>query len=168
MSLDFRIEKKDAFRVVGIVKHTTNENNLCMTEVPALWGEVIQQGKTMGIMELMNQQPHGLMGINVYNIDASDPKKFDYYIACATDKPVPDGMVEYTIPARTWAAFPCKRTETASVEVCIVTEWQSTSDYELLNSGYDTGHMKSGAPDLEVYYDQDQAEVWIAVREKEL
>lgn len=166
MSLEFRIEKRDAFRVIGVMKHTTNENNAGMTAVPRFWGEVIQQGKNMEIVALMNQQPFGLMGVNVYNTDTADPKKFDYYIACATDKPVPDGMAEYTVPAATWAVFPCKRTETASVEVRIVTEWQPTSGYELLNSGYDTGEMKSGAPDLEIYDDKDNAEVWIAVREK--
>lgn len=166
MSLEFRIEKKGAFRVVGIVAHTTNENNACMTTVPGLWGEIIKQGKNMEIVGLMNQPPFGLMGVNVYNTDTTDPKKFDYYIACATDKPVPDGMAEYMVPAATWAVFPCKRTETASVEARIVTEWQPGSDYELSNSGYDTGNMKSSAPDLEIYDDKDNAEVWIAVRKK--
>lgn len=166
MSMEFRIENKDAFRVVGVVTHTTMENNYCMTEVPALWNEVMNKGKSNEIMALMNQPPFGIMGINVYNTDPSDSKKFDYYIASSTDKPLSDGMAEYTVPAATWAIFPCKRTETANVEVRIVTEWQPTSNYELLNSGYDTGEMKSGAPDLEVYIDSENAEVWVAVRKK--
>lgn len=166
MSLDFRIENKDAFRVVGTLTHTTTENNACMTTIPALWGKIIGKGKSVEIMALMNQPPFGIMGVNVYNTDPADPKKFDYYIASSTDNPVPDGMVEYTVPAATWAVFSCKRTETASVEVRIVTEWQPTSGYELLNSGYDTGKMKSGAPDLEVYSDENNAEVWVAVRKK--
>lgn len=166
MSMDFRIEKKDAFRVVGLVVHTTMENNYCMTEVPALWSEVMNKGKSGEIMALMNQPPFGIMGVNVYNTDPGNPKKFDYYIACSTDKPIPDGMVEYTVPAATWAIFPCKGTETANVEVQIITEWQPTSGYELLNSGYETGELKSGAPDLEVHIDGENAEVWVAVREK--
>lgn len=164
MDMKFRIEKKDAFRVVGVVTHTTYENNACMSEVPRFWGGVIQEGKNIEIGALMNQKPLGLIGINVYNTDAIDPKKFDYYIACATDKPIQDGMTEYIVPAATWAIFPCKRMETASVEIRIVTEWQPTSGYELLNSGYDTGEMRSGAPDLEIYDDKDNAEVWIAVK----
>jgi AraC family transcriptional regulator len=164
--MDFRIEKKDAFRLVGLVTHTTMENNACMTEVPALWGEVINKGKINEITALMNQPPFGIIGVNVYNTDAANPKKFDYYIANSSDKPVPAGMVEYTVPAATWAIFPCKGTETASVEVRILTEWQPTSGYELLNSGYETGEMKSGAPDLEVHIDQENAEVWVAVRKK--
>jgi predicted transcriptional regulator YdeE len=166
MGMDFRIENKDAFRVVGVLTHTTTESNACMTTVPALWGEVMNEGKSQEIMELANQSPAGIMGVNVYNTDPNDPRKFDYYIASATDRPAPDNMVEYTVPAATWAVFPCKRTETASVEVRVVTEWQPTSGYELLNSGYETGEMKSGAPDLEVYTDEENAEVWAAVRKK--
>jgi AraC family transcriptional regulator len=31
--------------------------------------------------------------------------KFDYYIAVATDQPVPEGMTEYQIPGGTWPIF---------------------------------------------------------------
>lgn len=135
-------------------------------EVPSLWGEVIQQGKIDEIVALSNQSPFGLIGINSYNTDPVNPKKFDYYIASSTDKPVPKGMVEYVVPAATWAVFPCKRTEIATIEVRIVSEWQLTSGYEVLNTGYETGEMKSQAPDLEVHGQDETAEVWAAVREK--
>jgi AraC family transcriptional regulator len=95
-----------------------------------------------------------------------DARKFNYYIASASDKPVPEGMVEFMVPAATWAIFPCKRTEIAEVEIRIVSEWQPTSGYELLNRGYDTGEMKSQAPDLEVHGMVDTSEVWVAVRNK--
>lgn len=169
MSLEYRIENREAFRVVGVMIRTTTKKNACMTAVPGLWGDVFQKGRNMEIVGLMNQQPHGLMGVSVYNTDAADAKKFDYFIACATDKSAPDGMVEYIVPAATWAVFPCKRAEIASVEVRIVTEWQPTSEFEQLNTGYDTGEIKSGAPDLEVYptlNNPDNAEVWVAVRKK--
>lgn len=166
MSLEFRIEKMNAYRVVGVVVHTTTENDSCVKEVPLLWGEVIQQGRIDEIVALSNQSPFGLIGINSYNTDPVNPKKFDYYIASSTDKPVPKGMVEYMVPAATWAVFPCKRTEIAAVEVCIVNEWQLTSGYEVLNTGYETGEMKSQAPDLEVHGQDETAEVWAAVRKR--
>src|SRR5574344_2273638 len=107
MDMEFRIEHKDAFRVVGLVIHTTSENNLCRNEVPSLWGEVIQSNMMNEIMELSNQSPSEIMGISVYNTDHNDSKKFDYYIASATSNPVKDGLVEYTVPSATWAVFPC-------------------------------------------------------------
>ncbi len=166
MDMEFRIEHKDAFRVVGLVIHTTSENNLCRNEVPSLWGEVIQSNMMNEIMELSNQSPSEIMGINVYNTVQNDSKKFDYYIASATNKPVQDGMVEYTVPSATWAVFPCKRTEISEVEIRIATEWQLTSGYEILNVGYETGEMDSKAPDIEVHKMDDTSEVWIAVKKK--
>ncbi len=165
MSLDFRIENKDAFRVIGVVTSTSTENSAAMTDVPALWGKVIQEEKHLEIMELMNQPPFGLMGISVYNIDPTDPRKFDYYIACSSDRHVPGGMAEYTVPAATWAVFPCDRTEISDVEIRIITEWQQDSGYEVLNSGYETGEMKSQAPDMEIHGQDNNAEVWVAVKE---
>ncbi len=166
MSLEFRIVEMNAFRVVGVVVHTTAENNCCRTEVPSLWGEVIQQGKINEIVALSNQSPLGLIGISSYNTDPDNPYKFDYYIASSTDRLIPKGMVEHMVPAATWAVFPCKRTEVATVEVRIVNEWQLTSGYEVLNKGYETGEMRSQAPDLEVHGQDENAEVWVAVRKK--
>lgn len=168
MGLLYRIEKMEAFRVVGVVSHTTNENGICMQQIPKLWRELIEKGKDNEVMSLNNQSPLGLIGLNVYNTVADDAKKFDYYIACASDKAVPEGMVEYTVPAATWAVFPCKsKEETSSVEILIVTEWQPTSDYKLVNTGYETGNMSSKAPDLEVYKTDGTAEVWVTVVEKQ-
>lgn len=164
--MEYRIEKKQAFRVVGLVRHTTMENGECYQAVPALWGEVMQCGKHMEILGLMNAQPMGLIGMSVYGTDPADAKKFDLYIACATDKPVPEGMEEYTVPAAVWAVFPCTRETMMQVQDSIVTDWQPESGYELLNSGYQTGEMIAGAPDLEIYGQEDDVEIWLAVRKK--
>lgn len=166
MSLTYRIEKMESFRVVGFVIHTTTENGDCMQKVPALWREVIQQGKQIELQSLMNCSPFGLIGMSVYNTVADDAKKFDYYIACASDKPVPEGMEEYIVPAATWAVFPSKSEEIHAVEVRVVTEWQPNSNYKLVNTGYETGIMSSKAPDLEIHQAGGTAEVWNAVAEK--
>lgn len=163
MKMDVRFEKKKAFRVTGVVVHTTTENNACMKDVPALWQDVMGSGKGGKIMALMNEELTGIIGISVYNTDPEDAKKFDYYIACATDQPAAEGMAEYTVPAATWAVFPCKGSEVGEVEIQIVREWQPNSGYELLNTGYETGEIKAKAPDLEVHMDQENAQVWVAV-----
>jgi len=166
MSLNYRIEEMDSFRVVGVKYETTNENGKGMQDIPAFWGELTGSGRQMDILPLMNNKPYGLLGINVYNTDPEDARKFDYYIACASDQAVPEGMAEYTVPAYTWGVFPCKNSEVGQVMVQIVTDWLPGSGYELVNSGYDTGIMTGGAPDMEVYSEGDDVEIWIAVREK--
>ena len=40
------------------------------------------------------------------------------------------------------------------------------NDYEWLNTGYATGEMVSAGPDLEVYGQGDEVEIWVPVRKK--
>ncbi|GCF93851.1 hypothetical protein NRIC_17420 [Enterococcus florum] len=161
--MNHRIEKMDAFRIVGVKLRSTNENMQGMKDIPAFWGEVMSQKKQMQILPLMNAAPMGLLGVSVYNSDANDAKVFDYYIACATTKATPEGMEEYTVPAATWAVFPCKKEEMGHVQMDIFTQWMPTSGYRGLNSGYETGAMNSAAPDIELYTQGDDVEIWVPV-----
>mgnify|MGYP003623930814 CR=1 FL=1 len=164
MAMEHRIEKMDSFRIVGVKMVTTNKEGKGMQDIPAFWGELIQHNKQLEIVPLMNKAPFGLMGVNVYNTYDDDAYKFDYYIACSTDQPVPEGMAEYTVPALTWAIFPGKSDEVQKVMVGIVTEWLPTSGHELVNTGYETGSMEGGAPDIEVYGEGDDVEIWVAIK----
>jgi AraC family transcriptional regulator len=94
-----------------------------------------------------------------------DGKDFDYYIAVASEQPVPDGMAEYEIPACTWAIFECVGPMPEAIQTLqkrIVSEWLPLSGYEYAN-----------APDIEVYPEGDQfspgyrCEVWLPVIKKQ-
>ena len=161
--MEYRIEKMDAFRIVGVVVHTTVENGDGMQAIPALWDDIFKKSKNLEIADLMDQRPHGLLGVSVYNTDLQDARKFDYYIASASGKPIPAGMHEYIVPAATWAAFPCKLEDIHQVEVDIVKKWGSSFGYKVLNTGYENGNINSKAPDLEVYLEDGTVEVWVAV-----
>jgi len=108
----------------------------------------------------------GLFGINIYNTDCADSRKFEYMIAVASGCDVHDGLSEYTVPARIWAVFPCTRETIGKTEAQAIMKWIPKSGYRPLNKGYITGRMKSGAPDIEFYGKDGLTEVWIAVREK--
>ena len=86
-------------------------------------------------------------------------------IACSSGKAVPEGMTEYTVAAHTWAIFPCKQAQIGEVMVKIVTDWLPTAGYQFGNSGYETGYMEGGAPDMEVYGEGDDVEIWVAVQQ---
>ncbi|MDL2327398.1 GyrI-like domain-containing protein [Ruminococcaceae bacterium OttesenSCG-928-A11] len=161
--MEHRIEKMDAFRIVGVKLRSTNENMQGMKDIPDFWGEVMSQSKQMEILPLMDAAPMGLLGVSVYNSDVSDAKVFDYFIAVATTKPTPEGMEEHTVPAATWAVFPCKKDMMGQVQMDIFTKWMPDSGYRPLNSGYETGEMKSGAPDIELYTQGDDVEIWVPV-----
>ena len=87
---------------------------------------------------------------------------FDYFIAVASNAPVPQGMAESTVPACTWAIFDCVGAMPDALQTLqkrIVTEWLPTSGYEYAN-----------APDIEVYFEGSQfspdyrCEAWLPIK----
>ena len=149
--MEYRIEKRDAFRIVGVsapLQKDLEENFKC---VPELWGRAAVDGTIPRLAALMDGEPKGLLGV----CDGLDSSR--YYIAAASSAPAGEGLEEYTVPAFTWAVFPGKGDSAAAVQALerrVVTEWLPTSGYE-----YAEG------PDVEVYLDPGctKFEVWIPV-----
>lgn len=165
--MEHRIEQHGAFSVIGFSKHTTMQNGQAAQDLPAFWGEVLAGGKQGELLPLMEGPPFGLLGVSFYGTDAGDAQGFRYCIGCASPAPAPAGAESYGVPAATWAIFPCKREEMLRVQADIVTKWQPQSNYTLVNSGYENGVVTGGAPDIELYGQGDDAEIWVAVRPKE-
>lgn len=156
--MNYRIETKEAFRIVGVKRHYSASVEECFASVPLFWQETIQSGVVPQICQLMDKPPYGLLGVST----CMDSHDFDYYIAAVTDAKAPDGMDEYTVPACTWAIFECIGPMPDAIQTLqkrIITEWLPTSGYEYAN-----------APDIEVYFDGDQqaadykCEVWLPVK----
>ncbi len=95
--MDYRITKKESFTVLGVSRIFNYEN--ARQDIPAFWKEHYAQEKCRYV--------EGRFGIN---IDSSmGNESFSYLIADlydpATD--IPKGFEVTTIPAFTWAVFPC-------------------------------------------------------------
>lgn len=166
MNLPFRIEYRDSFPVVGCLIETTNQKRQGRTDIPLFWSKFKEDNLEQTLLSLADQEPRGLLGINIYNTDETDPRKFSYLIAVASKCPVPDKFTQYTVPAMTWAVFPCKLETIGKTEAQAISKWLPRSKYKPLNKGYITGRMKSGAPDIEYYGTDGLVEVWIPVKEK--
>lgn len=160
IEMNFRIEKKDSFRIVGVKEHMNMNIEESFNRVPQFWGETFKNGMFQLILELCNQQPCGALGVST----CMNGKDFDYYIACATDKPVPENTYEYEVPATTWAIFECIGSMPNAIQELqkrIIAEWLPTSGYEYAD-----------APDIEVYPEGDtsspdyRCEVWLPVIKK--
>lgn len=155
--MNYRIETKDAFRIVGVSAplHKELEENFMI--VPKMWGDAAANGTIPKLAAMMDTPVKGLLGVSICN-DAED---WRYFIAVASTKEC-DGFDEYTVPASTWAVFPGSGTNQSvqELEQRIVTEWLPTSGYEYAN-----------APDIEVYLNPDpqnaQYEVWIPIKHTE-
>lgn len=165
--MDYRIEELPTFKIAGYKIQSTNTLMKGMRDCPAFWKKIIKEQKNERLVPLITRKPFGLLGVSVYNIDNKDSKKFDYYIATATDLETPDDLEEYQVSAMTWAVFPCTRKTAGKTQRNIVKKWAPTVDYELLNSGYVSGKMNSAAPDIEVYGAGEDVEIWVPVKKGE-
>lgn len=161
VEMDYRIQERQGFRIVGAKVHTTTEDGACYKRLPEFWGEVMASGLVGQIAGLMNREPMGLLGVSACNAGTMH-SDFDYYIAVSTDAHVPEGLHEFTVPPCTWAVFECAGVANMpSLQKRIVTEWLPTSGYEYAD-----------APDIEVYLDPDtsnpaaKCEVWLPIRKR--
>ena len=154
--MNYRIENKEAFRILGVSMPLNNEVEKNFIEVPKMWQEMIQSGKVMVLTKYMDSQPMGVLGVSACN----DEEQWKYFIAVASTKN-DNKYEEYTVPAATWAIFSGEGSGMSiqELEKRIVTEWLPTSGYEYAN-----------APDVEVYKSEDPSdmkfEVWIPVIRK--
>ncbi len=155
--MNYRIEKKEAFRIVGVSVPLYQEIEKNFTVIPPKWQEISMDGTLQRLIGMMDTQPMGVLGVSVCN----DREPWRYYISVATSQAA-DGLEEYTIPAATWAVFPGEGTNESiqELERRIVTEWLPTSGYEY-----------GDAADVEVYLNPDpqnaKYEVWIPVVKKQ-
>jgi AraC family transcriptional regulator len=154
--MNYRIEKKDAFRIVGIAKPLHKEIEKNFEIVPKMWQEASTNGTIQKLASIMNTPPHGLLGVSCCN----DEEDWRYFIAVASTKTA-EKFEEYIIPSATWAIFSGSGNNQSiqELEQQIITQWLPTSGYEYAN-----------APDIEVYLNPDpqnaQYEVWIPITKK--
>ncbi|MDE6606870.1 MAG: AraC family transcriptional regulator [Lachnospiraceae bacterium] len=159
--MDYRITKKEAFTVLATSKEFTYTN--AKQDIPLYWQEHYAAGNGKYVC--------GMFGINI------DPpmgdEKFEYLIADTYNPSVdiPKGFAVRTIPAFTWAVFPCKGGLPQSlqdVHAKIFSEWLPASQEYEIAAGYciemydAVDKYPKGTSD-ENYY----SEIWIPVKKKE-
>ena len=88
--LNYRIEKKQGFRFVGIKETVYNDGVNNFIRVPRMWQEARENGMIEDIFKLSDGRLWGVMGaLANYTQDT-----VDYYIVATSDEAVPDDMVE--------------------------------------------------------------------------
>lgn len=159
-TMDYKIENKDAFTVIANAKQFCYEG--AKENVPLFWKEHFKAGKGAVVM--------GTYGINID--EKMERETFEYLIAdpYRPQNEVPEGFVTRTIPAFTWAVFPCvgpMPSALQDVNTKIYTEWlPALKEYEFA-AGYcveyydDPSKYPNGTLD-EKYY----CEIWIPIRKK--
>ena len=154
--MNYRIEKRDAIRVVGkkISLKSTLEENFRIT--PKFWADCAMDGTIARLADMMDTPIYGLMGVSICN----EKDEWEYLVAVSTTKEK-DDFEELVVPPSTWAVFyqegPVIKMQ--ELETRIVTEWLPTSGYEYAN-----------APEIELYLNPDpdhaKYEIWLPIVRK--
>lgn len=158
--MNYKIVKKEGFKVVGIQRKIKSANGENFKEVPKFWNDCMKDGSMDWVRS--NAGSLGVLGVsldlqNFYN------GNFTYMIAVEKiDGPLPEGFVSVTVPAATWAVFEAVGPlPDANQDVVkrIFSEWFPA-----------TGYQHDCAPEIEVYPDGDtnsqnyRCEIWIPVK----
>lgn len=158
--MDYRITKKESFTVLAMSREFEYEN--AKQDIPTFWEEYYAAGN--------GQYVCGMFGINI------DPQrgneKFEYLIADVyhPSMDIPQGFEVRTIPAFTWAVFPCQgpsSTTMQDVNTKLFSEWlPAQKEYEWAAGYcvemYDAPNKYPKGTEDENYY----AEIWIPVKKK--
>ncbi len=158
-TMEYRIEKKPAFKVMGVAKNFSYEN--ANVEVPQFWNEAFLQAVERPVM--------GMYGVCFDEEMAGN--EFRYMIADDYDAGPAEAkkLDVQEIREHTWAVFPCRGPMPLPLQEVnrrIFSEWLPAGSYEIAE-GYNIEYysnpkdFKMGMQDHEYY-----AEVWIPVQEK--
>ena len=151
--LQFRVEEKEAFRILGLSCPLSKELTENFQRIPAVWDAALADGTLARLISMAEGKPEGLLGVSIHHTE-----DWKYLIAVRSDQK-PGKYEEYQIPACKWAVFEGKGTNRTlqELEKRVIIQWLPTS-----------GYTYAEIPDIEVYLHADPEdavyEYWLPVR----
>lgn len=146
--MEYRIEQKAAFTVMGRKRSFNVET--AYQEIPKYWEELLKDGKE----EIIK----GMFGLCI-DLNGSE---FDYLIAdiYLPWHEVPEGYETRTLPAGTWAVFPCKLKDLQDTNTRMWKEWlPNCKDYRLVGNY----NIEMYAPPCEEGMGESYCELWLPI-----
>lgn len=132
--MSYRMEEKEAFRIVGIKKRVPMIFNGVNPEIASMW-ESLDEETINKLKELSNVTPLGLISASTNFSEGRMEEKgeLDHYIGIATTKECPNNLVKLDVSASTWAVFEAIGPFPDTLQDVwgrIYSEWFPTSGYE--------------------------------------
>ncbi|AIE81377.1 AraC family transcriptional regulator [Bacillus tropicus] len=133
--MNYRIEEKESFRIIGITKRVPIVFNGVNEEIASMWKslnpDVIQTLKS-----LSNMEPTGIISASTNFSEGRMEEKgeLDHYIGVATTKDCPEQFKQLEVAASTWAIFEAVGPFPDALQNVwgrIYSEWFPSSNYEL-------------------------------------
>ena len=154
--MEYRIEQKAAFRVVGTSLRLKKDMEQNMREIPLFWNEKTKDGTIARLCSHLKES-EGLLGLCT---NSDDKDHWVYTIGIIKEEGTIEGFESQIVDSALWAIFPGKGPMPQSiqeVERRIISDWLPTSGYEFAD-GFD----------VEVYLDADPTnqsfEVWMPIK----
>ncbi|MFP9128969.1 AraC family transcriptional regulator [Niallia sp. Man26] len=132
--MNYRIEQKDPFQIVGIMKRVPiifeGEN----PEITAMWQSLTME-KIAQLQQLSNLEPKGMIqaSLNFSEGRMEEKGELDQYIGVATTESCPEHFSKLEVPALTWAVFESIGPFPSTLQATwgrIYSEWFPSSNYE--------------------------------------
>ncbi|MBB6214080.1 AraC family transcriptional regulator [Anaerosolibacter carboniphilus] len=132
--MNYRIEEKDAFRIVGIKKRVPIIFHGVNPEIAAMW-KTLNEELINKLKQLSNVAPLGLIqaSTNFSEGRMEEKGELDHYIGVATKNECPDNLAQLEVPTSTWAVFEAVGPFPDTLQDIwgrIYSEWFPSSNYE--------------------------------------
>lgn len=132
--MNYRIEEKEAFRIIGIHKRVPIVFNGVNDEIAEMW-KSLDVDTISQLKSLSNVVPSGLISasINFSEERMEEKGELDHYIGVATTNECPENLIKLEVQPSTWAVFeaigPFPET-LQNIWGRIYSEWFPTANYE--------------------------------------
>lgn len=164
--MNYRMENKEAFRVVGISKRVPIVFEGENPDINAMW-KSLNEEKINELLAISNGEPAGIIqaSANFSEARMEEQGGLDHYIGVITDKESPGPWDVLEVSASTWAVF----TSEGSFPEHLQTTWGQIYSEWFPSSGY----QQAAGPEI-VWMEGNQfdktdfkSEIWIPVEEEE-
>ncbi|SFS61824.1 AraC family transcriptional regulator [Paenibacillus sp. BC26] len=163
--MNFRIEDKEAFRIVGLMKRVPIIFHGVNPEIAAMAGSLTEE-KIRKLKSLSNISPQGMLSASTnFSEERMEEKgELDHYLGVATTLECPEDMEKLEVAPSTWAVFEAVGPFPDTLQNVwgrIYSEWFPSSSYE-----------QAQGPELLWNESKDttsptyRSEIWIPVRKR--
>ena len=133
--MNYRIEEKDSFRIIGITKRVPIIFNGVNEEIASMW-KSLNPKAIQTLKSLSNMEPTGIISASTNFSEGRMEEKgeLDHYIGVATTKDCPEQFAQLEVAASTWAIFEAVGPFPDALQNVwgrIYSEWFPSSSYEL-------------------------------------
>jgi AraC family transcriptional regulator len=162
--MNYRIEEKDAFAIVGITKRVKLIYEGMNPEIQAMW-KSLDKETVSTLKALSNVEPMGIIQASTnFSEGRLDGGALDHYIGVATTNEHPENPARLEVPASTWAVFESVGPFPETLQNTwgqIYAEWFPSSSYQQTE-----GPEILWNENMEIDSPTFRSEIWIPVEKR--